>query len=114
MRRVLCRVLLAAASLVWLSGCMTTSEDNPFAKLSTSAKDASASADTTGSVLSPDTPPDAPKLTPELLGSDPNDELSLGKKYFRQGSYGLAENQFRIAAEQHPKDAEAWLGLAAS
>jgi Flp pilus assembly protein TadD len=60
-------------------------------------------------------PPGAPiPTTPELLGSDPNDDVSLAKKYFRQGSYGLAERQFRKAVELHPKDAEAWLGLAAS
>ena len=48
------------------------------------------------------------------LGSDPNDELSLGKKYFRHNDYGLAEKHFRRAVEKHPRDAEAWLGLAAS
>jgi tetratricopeptide (TPR) repeat protein len=67
---------------------------------------------TTGSVTPP---PGAPiPTTPELLGSDPNDDVSLAKKYFRQGSYGLAERQFRKAVELYPKDAEAWLGLAAS
>jgi tetratricopeptide (TPR) repeat protein len=49
-----------------------------------------------------------------LLGSDPNDELSLGKKQYRAGDYGLAEKHFRRAVESHPRDAEAWLGLAAS
>ncbi|HEX9073195.1 MAG TPA: pilus assembly protein N-terminal domain-containing protein, partial [Pseudolabrys sp.] len=48
----------------------------------------------------------------KLLGSDPNDELSLGKKYFRHNDYGLAEKHFRRAVEKHPRDAEAWLGLA--
>ena len=49
-----------------------------------------------------------------LLGSDPYDNLSLGKKYFRTHGYGLAEKHFRRAVELHPRDAEAWLGLAAS
>jgi Flp pilus assembly protein TadD len=49
-----------------------------------------------------------------LLGSDPYDELSLGKKYFRTSNYGLAEKHFRAAVEKHPRDAEAWIGLAAS
>jgi Flp pilus assembly protein TadD len=53
-------------------------------------------------------------LTPELLGADPNDDLSVGKKYFQQGSYGLAEKHFRKAVELHPRDAESWVGLAAS
>lgn len=54
------------------------------------------------------------RAEPGLLGSDPNDELSLGKKYFRHNDYGLAEKHFRRAVEKHPRDAEAWLGLAAS
>ena len=51
---------------------------------------------------------------PGLLGSDPNDELSLGKKHYRANDFGLAEKHFRRAVETHPRDAEAWLGLAAS
>jgi len=51
---------------------------------------------------------------PGLLGSDPNDSLSLGKKHYRANNFGLAEKYFRHAAELHPRDAEAWLGLAAS
>jgi Flp pilus assembly protein TadD len=51
---------------------------------------------------------------PGLLGSDPNDELSLGKKHYRANDFGLAEKHFRRAVESHPRDAEAWLGLAAS
>jgi Flp pilus assembly protein TadD len=49
-----------------------------------------------------------------LLGDDAYDDLSLGKKQYRAGNYGLAENHFRHAVELHPRDAEAWLGLAAS
>ena len=51
---------------------------------------------------------------PELLGSDPHDDLSLAKNYFRQGGFGKAEQHFRKAVELHPRDAEAWVGLAAS
>ena len=47
-------------------------------------------------------------MTPGLLGENPNDDLSIAKKYFRQGSYGLAERHFRKAVEQHPRDAESW------
>ena len=114
------RIVMAAACLVWLAGCETTStSDNPFARLAgASGKTADAGAsdgDVTGSVVAPpETPPDAPKLTPELMGADPNDDLSIGKKYFRQGSYGLAERHFRKAVELHSRDAESWLGLAAS
>ena len=52
--------------------------------------------------------------SPGLLGDDPNDDLALGKKYFRSNNFGLAEKKFRSAAEHHPNDAEAWVGLAAS
>ena len=52
--------------------------------------------------------------TPGLLGSDPNDELAQGKKNYRANNFGLAEQHFRRAVELHPRDAEAWLGLAAS
>jgi Flp pilus assembly protein TadD len=51
---------------------------------------------------------------PGLLGSKPYDDLSLGKRYFAAGNYGLAERYFRRAVETHPRDAEAWLGLAAA
>ena len=113
------RFLLAAAGLIWLAGCATTStSDNPFVKLGDTLKPSTAASapdsDTTGSILAPETPIDSPPLKPELLGEDPNDALSFGKKYFRQGSYGLAEQQFRKAAELHPRDAESWVGLAAA
>ena len=102
------RIVLAAACLIWLAGCQTTSApDNPLAKL------VSPDSDTTGSVLSPKSP-EAPRLTPDLLGADPNDDLSLAKKYFRQGSFGLAERHFRKTVELHPRDAESWIGLAAA
>ena len=56
----------------------------------------------------------APLAKPGLLGDDPNDELSLGKKYFRSNNFGLAERHFRKAVETRPRDAEGWMGLAAS
>ena len=109
--------MLAAACLMWLAGCETISiPENPFVKTGSAAKPPSAAADsdTTGSVLAPDKTGGAPPLKPELLGADPNDDLSIAKKYFRQGSYGLAEQSFRKAVELHPRDAESWIGLAAS
>ncbi len=45
----------------------------------------------------------------------PSDEpLRLGKEHFDRGHYGLAERYFRDAVEQAPRDATAWVGLAAS
>jgi len=68
--------------------------------------------DKTGSVT-PESSSEAAKVT-KFAPSDPNDDLSLGKENFREGNYGLAERYFRKAAESGPRDAEAWLGLAAS
>ena len=42
------------------------------------------------------------------------DDLALGKKHYRAGNFGLAERYFRRAVETHPRDAEAWVGLAAA
>jgi hypothetical protein len=88
MRTSLCRIVLAAACLIWLAGCEATSTDNPFVKLVTPAKPTSGASegDPTGSVLALERVGGAPPLTPELLGADPNDDLSTAKKYFRQGS----------------------------
>ena len=62
------------------------------------------------------TPPlgESPEAQQALLGSDPNDDLSLGKKQYRLKNFGLAEKYVRRAVESHPRDAEAWLGLAAA
>ncbi len=109
MRASLGRVIvITAAGLIWLAGCQTNSTLNPFKQTDAASSE---SPETTGSVAEPLEPQAA---TPELLGADPNDDVSVAKKYFRQGSYGLAERQFRKAVELHPKHAEAWLGLAAS
>lgn len=43
-----------------------------------------------------------------------DDDLRMGKVYFRNENYGLAAQSFQKAVEVTPKDAEAWLGLAAS
>lgn len=105
------RVLfIAAACLTWLVGCETTSQlADPLAP---GADPTTASVpDVTGTVPAP---PGTNGASPNLLGSDPNDELSMAKAYFRQGGFGLAEKYFRKAVELHPRDAEAWVGLAAS
>ncbi len=45
----------------------------------------------------------------------PSDEpLRMGKEQFGRGNFGLAERYFRDAVEKAPKDATAWIGLAAS
>jgi Flp pilus assembly protein TadD len=85
-------IALCAASLILLAGCETTSEH-------------------TGSVagLKDDTP-----SSTGLMGEDPKGDLELGKKHYRDNSFGLAEQHFRRAVEKGPDDLEAWIGLAAS
>jgi Tfp pilus assembly protein PilF len=118
------RVLIAmSACLTWLGGCSTSTK---LADLGKSPAAGSAAAttgdpsDTTGTIVTqpaepgPSGEPVAPLSTPGLLGDDPNDDLQLGKKYFRSNNFGLAEKSFRRATETHPRDAEAWVGLASS
>jgi Flp pilus assembly protein TadD len=117
------RVLIfTATSLIWLSGCETWKGVDlsafkagvPDETVETQL-DPAAAADppSTGSIVTADTA-SADLSSPGMLGSDPNDDLSLGKKQFREQNFGLAEQHFRRAVEARPRDAEAWLGLAAS
>ena len=104
------RVLLAtAACLLWLNGCESSTR---LGDLFQSKADTGAAVQddpiSTGSVRpTPRDPPAAAKASPD-------DELSLGKKYFQAGNFGLAERHFRRAVELHPRDLESWIGLAAS
>ncbi len=116
MRSGIVRILCLAAVGFWLAGCSAGKFTNPF-ETNTQGADAYAAAPATEGA-------DAEQLTPplgapaaaeaSLYGGDPNDALSLGKKQYRANNFGLAEKYFRHAAELHPRDAEVWLGLAAS
>lgn len=122
------RVLVAmAACLAGLTGCesytrtvdwLNTPPGGPQAtSTSTPANAPARDLDTTGSIALPAGPdPIASGAAPP--GEDPNDDLNLGKRHYREANYGLAEQHFRRAAEKAPteasRDAEAWLGLAAS
>ncbi|HET7806824.1 MAG TPA: tetratricopeptide repeat protein [Pseudolabrys sp.] len=124
------RALIVIIAGLWVAGCSTSSSFSNLFGPKTPGAEASASAqvdettephltvdgsaavqaaeESTGSVTT------NKKTAPGLLGSDPNDELNLGKKHYRANNFGLAEKHFRLAVEKHPRDAEAWLGLAAS
>ena len=108
--RVALRVLACLACLSGLAGCNTTGSTG-----STATEAADGSSDTTGSIGAPiavvanDTPPST-----GLEGDNPKDDLNLGKKHYREGSFGLAEQHFRRAVESGPQTVEAWVGLAAS
>ena len=112
------RTLVIAAAGLWLAGCSTSNTLSEALGQKAASTDASATLppadqpETTGSVPPPLGVPAAAE--PDLLGSDPTDDLSVGKKYYRASNYGMAERYFRRAVELHPRDAEAWLDLAAS
>jgi tetratricopeptide (TPR) repeat protein len=119
------RGLIVTVAAVWLAGCSTSnsfsnlfgsktpSEEASGAQASAEAAEPENPTDETATGTVPP-PPGVKPADPRLLGDDPYDELSLGKKYYRSSNYGLAEKHFRRAVESHPRDAEAWLGLAAS
>ena len=123
------RGLVVTVAALWLAGCSTSSSfSTSFSNLfgSRPPSDEASAAQANAEASEPEKPTDetttgtvppplgARPTTPGLLGSDPYDELSLGKKYYRSNNYGIAEKHFRRAVESHPRDAEAWLGLAAS
>ncbi len=115
MRIGLARVLVVAGTGLWLAACSTTGgPSNPFDSKSSGA-DAFAAAPSNDGIGAEAPPLGLPATAePGLLGGDPNDDLGLGKKQYHANNFGLAEKYFRRAVQTHPRDAEAWLGLAAS
>jgi len=116
-------LIVVAACLTWLGGCSSATKLSDLwtpKGSEASSGPATDAGETTGSVVvqpaepGPSGEPVAAPAKPGLLGDDPHDDLQLAKKYFRSNNYGLAEKSFRSAVEKHPRDAEAWIGLAAS
>ena len=109
MRVELRHALLLLVLGLALTGCTTSSKLFDLTSPNSPGSDALASTE-------PDGPGDDAVASADksLLGSDAYDDLSLGKKQYHAKNFGLAENYFRHAVELHPRDAEAWLGLAAS
>jgi tetratricopeptide (TPR) repeat protein len=119
------RIVIVMAFVTCLGACSSSTKLGDLLKPNSSASGdtqdgTSESSDVTGSFVTqpaepgPSGEPVAPLSKPGLVGDDPNDDLSLAKKYFRSNNFGLAEKNFRTAVEKHPNDAEAWVGLAAS
>jgi tetratricopeptide (TPR) repeat protein len=114
------RGIIAAACLALLCGCETSTklsdllQSAPVDPATSALQDQASVADpaATGSIGSEPPPPGI--ADPGLLGDDPKDDLNLGKKQYQAGNFGLAERYFRRATELHPRDAEAWVGLAAA
>jgi Flp pilus assembly protein TadD len=112
------RVVIALMCLVALGGCETStklgdlfhhSDDQPTGALAEATPTDPSDPATTGSIGDK-----VANADEALLGGDPSDDLALGKKQYRAGNFGLAERYFRRAVETHPRDAEAWVGLAAA
>jgi Flp pilus assembly protein TadD len=110
-----------AACLTALSGCssFTNLNDLDAKKADQPAAAGAPGSETTGSIVtqpaeSGKTLPPAPLAAPGLAGDDPNDDVVRGKRYFRANDFGLAEKSFQAAVQKHPRDAESWVGLAAS
>jgi Flp pilus assembly protein TadD len=127
MRTKASRVLFAtAACLLWLNGCESSNRLGDIFQSNVDSTQASQSAAsesdpaTTGSLRQgapdarPETAAKANGSAKRSSGKDAEGELALGKKYFDAGNSTLAERHFRRAVELHPRDLEAWLGLAAS
>jgi tetratricopeptide (TPR) repeat protein len=116
MRLGIARVFTIAAAALWLAGCGTNNLPNLFTTTATSAQPSAASGSEALAMSTAEPPPLGVPAASEmgLLGSDPNDDLTRGKRQYRAQNFGLAERYFRKAVESHPRDAEAWLGLAAS
>jgi Flp pilus assembly protein TadD len=114
MRARAVRVLAATVScLFWLNGCETSTRLGDLFQSNTAATQGLASQEdppTTGSVQTAAYTPPSPaaKASPAK-----DDDVSLGKTYFRNGNFSLAERHFRRAVELHPRDLESWIGLAA-
>ena len=110
--------LIAAFGLIWLTGCETTSSTSDPPTPDTLSQTPATAPDSTGAV--PDVTggvsvaQGSGAASPEMLGNDSKDDLALGKKYYRLAAYGRAEEHFRKAVELHPRNAEAWIGLAAA
>ena len=113
MRLRLARGLSVAAVGLSLAGCGVTT-GSLTETLGLGSKPQAPAAEATEANASVPPADAAQPAQPGLLGSKSYDDLSLGKRYFSAGNYGLAERYFRRAVETHPRDAEAWLGLAAA
>jgi Flp pilus assembly protein TadD len=99
-------LLLAAEFLaIALAGCLPVGDEPPIANAGNPPP--VASVDDAGTTVTIQKPGDVKYY--------PSDEpLRLGQEYFNRGIYGTAERYFQRAVEKAPRDASAWIGLAAS
>jgi len=117
------RLLVVTAALVWLSGCESFTKTGLWQSDSAPTSGTQASAGPTADPAATGSIPSVTGSGPaqtgaEVLADNPNDDVLLGKRHFLATNYGLAEQYYRRAIEKGPRtahrDAEAWIGLAAS
>jgi Flp pilus assembly protein TadD len=117
------RVLIVAAVCLTLPcGCTSSLKlsDLGTPQAAGVANGAADAGDTTGSITAQTAEPGRKDELGDLLarvgllGDNPNEDVQLGKKYLRSNNFELAEQAFRAATQRHPRDAEAWIGLAVS
>ena len=112
--RVCRRVVVMVACLLWLTGCETPSQlGDLFASGPGPAQPVASEDDAISTGTLPPASDDARDQSKNAAGATANSDINLGKKYYDAGNYGVARRHFRRAAELHPNDLEAWVGLAA-
>jgi Flp pilus assembly protein TadD len=130
------KVLALVAAGVSLAACNTTNDVGSIFGGKPGSAEARAtmppSAETTGSIAQhskSETKPEAkPETKSEAMAPEASapasvaaapappsveEDLSAGRAHFRAGRFAEAEVAFHRAAKMNPRDAEAWLGLAA-
>jgi Flp pilus assembly protein TadD len=101
-------LVAALVSLALLTGCGSSS------KVGEAIQSKPADEKLATGSTSPTTDDPTPDIPSGPLESGSNDDLNAGNQSYRSGDYATAQRYFRRATEAHPRDAEAWLGLAAS
>jgi Flp pilus assembly protein TadD len=125
MLQFLVRMSVVTIAALWLGGCGSTGvfSDVKAGAPADNGADAMAAdipasgVTTTTTTTTVETPAPAPAeaaANPLAPLAPADDDVILGRRYYRAGAFGLAEKHFRHAVEMHPANAEAWLGLAAS
>lgn len=104
------------ACLLWLTGCETPSQLSDLSASGTGSAQTMPSEDdamSTGTLPPAAGDAHAQQAPDGSPGATANDDVALGRNYYGAGNFGLARRHFRRAAELHPNDLDAWVGLGA-
>jgi len=103
-------LIVTACCAVWLVGFDGATHPG----LQSSSKSGTPTDDITASVSPAGTASKVEASVAEVSATDEENNLNLGKQQFQAANFTLAEQYFRRAVTDHPRNAEAWLGLAAA